>query len=374
MRGFHLGKILGISVDIDWSWLLIFALVVYTLAVGYFPFFYPGFTPTTNWTLGVVAAILLFASVLAHELSHSVVARRNGIEIKGITLFLFGGAAQTRSEPKTAWVEFKMAIAGPLSSLVIAGLFWLLNCGGIAAGWPLPVIATFGYLALINVVLAVFNMVPGFPLDGGRVLRSIIWGVTDNLRKATRWASYVGQGFGYFLIAFGFLNVFSGNFIGGLWLVFIGWFLVGAAKQSYEQLLLQQALSGVEVRNVMTPDVPIIAPEMSIEEFVNDYLLRQDYQAYPVATGDERLIGVIGVEEVRSVPREQWNTTPVRSVVKSVENERTVEPDDDAWQALMQLAELNARRLLVMEGDRVEGVVTRENLFHLVRMKTQLEV
>jgi Zn-dependent protease/CBS domain-containing protein len=373
MRGFTLGKILGFQIDIDWSWLLIFALIVYTLSVGFFPSAYPQFTASTNWILGVVAALLLFASVLAHELTHSVVARRNGIEMKGITLFLFGGAAQTKGEPKTAWVEFKMAIVGPISSLIIAAVFLGLQNLSAAVGWPTPVTAVFGYLWFINLILAVFNMVPGFPLDGGRVLRSAIWGATGNLRKATRWASYVGQGFGYLLMASGFFFVFGGAFVGGIWFILIGWFLAGAARQSYEQLLLQQALSGVDVREVMTGEVPVVAPEMSVEEFVNEHLLRQDYQAYPVSQ-DHRLLGIIGVEDVRAVPRERWNTTSVEHILRPVEDERTVEPGDDAWKAFMQLAELDAKRLLVMEGDRLEGVVTRENLFHLVRMKTQLEV
>ena len=216
-------------------------------------------------------------------------------------------------------------------------------------------------------------MVPGFPLDGGRVLRSVLWGATNDLRKSTRWAAGIGQGFGYFLMAFGLIQMFSGSFIGGVWMLFIGWFLVGAARQSYEQLLLQQALSGVEVRNVMTSEVPAVSPQTSVQDFINDYLMRQDYQVYPVASGD-RLIGVVGTEQVREVPREQWAGTTVGEIAKAIDEECRVEPNEDAWQALMQLAEPDSRRLLVMEGDRIEGIVTRENLFHLVRMKMQLGI
>jgi len=371
MRGFHLGKVLGFRIDVDWSWLLVFVLVVYSLAEGFFLRFH--FDIVTTWVVAFVSAILLFASVLAHELTHSIVARQNGIDIKGITLFIFGGVSQTKSEPQTPWVEFKMAIAGPAMSFGIAVFFWGLSRVGLTYAWPQPAVAIFGYVGFINVLLGAFNLVPGFPLDGGRVLRSAIWWATNDLRRSTQLASSVGQGFGYLLMAIGFFRLVQADVIGGLWMIFIGWFLSGAARQSYEQLVLREALSGVPVRSVMTADVPSVPAQMSVQDFVHDYLLRQDFQAYPVVS-DDHLVGIVDVEQVRGLPREVWPVVPVERIARPVEEERTVSPSDDAWQALMQLAELDARRLIVTENGHVEGMVTRENLFHLVRIKAELGV
>lgn len=371
--GFSLGKVLGFQIDVDWSWLFIFGLVVYSLAAGYFPHFYPQFDVATNWIVGVIAAVLLFASVLAHELSHSVVARHYDIDIKGITLFIFGGVSQTKQEPNSAGVEFKMAIAGPLMSVAIAAVFYALGFIGSRTGLMEPIVAVFGYLAFINLALAIFNLIPGFPLDGGRVLRSAIWGGTGDLIQSTRYASYVGQGFGYLLMAFGFWQILAGGFIGGLWMVFIGWFLAGAARSSYEQVLLRRALQGIAVREVMTRDVPVVDPQTSLDTFVHDYLLRTDYRYFPVTDGD-RVKGMVGIEDVREVPREEWHNVTVDQVAKPVEDECKLSMNDDAWQALAQLAEMDARRLLVMDDDHLEGMVTRDNLFHLVRMRTELGV
>jgi len=371
--GFSLGRVLGFKIDVDWSWLFIFGLVVYSLAVGYFPHFYPQFGVTTNWIVGVIAALLLFASVLAHELSHSVVARRYGIDVKGITLFIFGGVAQTKQEPKTPKVEFWMAIAGPLMSFAIAAVFYLFGSFGVQTGLPEPLIAIFGYLAFINLVLGIFNLVPGFPLDGGRVLRSLIWGATGNLVKSTRYASYAGQGFGFLLIAFGFWQILVGAFIGGLWMIFIGWFLSGAARSSYEQILLRRSLEGIQVKQVMTKDVPVVTPDTTLDTFVHDYLLQTDYRYFPVTDGD-RVRGMVGIEEVRQIPREDWAYVTVDRIVQPVEDECRIKEEDDAWQALTQLSEMDARRLLVMDDDHLEGMVTRENLFHLVKVRTELGV
>jgi Zn-dependent protease len=240
MRSVRLGRILGFEINIDWSWLLIFSLVVYTLARGYFPSLRQNFNVPTNWMLGVVAAILLFASVLIHELSHSIVARMHGIGVRGITLFIFGGVSQTAEEPRSPSEEFWMSIVGPLTSLALAAVFGLAELIGIKAHWPVATVALVGYLAMINLFLGLFNLVPGFPLDGGRVLRSVLWGATNDINKATRWASYSGQGFGYLVMSFGFFNILTlGATIGGFWLIFIGWFLSDAARSSYEQLIVR---------------------------------------------------------------------------------------------------------------------------------------
>ncbi len=373
MGGIRLGKILGFEISIDWSWLFIFFLVVYTLANGYFPRLYPGFDIATNWLVGVVAALLLFASVLIHELSHSLVARSHGTPVRGIPLFLFGGVSQTADEPKSAREEFWMSIVGPATSVGLGLVFYMVGGIGVILGWPAPFVAISGYLSLINFLLGAFNLAHGFPLDGGRVLRSAIWAATGDLTKATRYASYSGQFFGYLLMAFGFAEIMIGGLIGGLWLIFIGWFLTGAARTSYQQVLMRQALSGVRVEQVMTTDVPVIPAEMSVRSFVDDHLLRHEYSCYPV-TSNGSVIGVIGTEEVRSVPSSEWDITPVSRIAHSVDAAYEVSADDDAWNALAKLANGNVCRLLVMEDDQLKGTVGRDAVFRLVQTKMQLGV
>lgn len=371
MGGIRVGRILGFEINIDWSWLLIFFLVVYTLANGYFPRAYPQFNIATNWAVGVLAALLLFTSVLIHELSHSVVARRYGARVKGITLFLFGGVSQTADEPRSPTEEFWMAIVGPLTSFVLALVFYLAGGIGALAAWPAPVVAVLGYLALINFLLGAFNLVPGFPLDGGRVLRSILWGATGNLARATRWASSAGIAVAYAFMAVGFLDILLGAFLGGLWLVFIGWFLAGAARASYQQLQVRQALSGVPVEQVMTAEVPVIPADMTVRSFVDDQLLRREETCYPVTSGGE-VIGVVGVEEVRKIPSQEWDRVRLGDIVHSIDGVYKIRADDDAWDALNRLTSEDVCRLIVMEDDNVKGTVGRESVFRLVQTKLRL--
>lgn len=352
MGGFRIGRVLGIEISIDWSWLFIFFLVVYSLAAGYFPRFYPELGVGTSWLMGIAAALLLFASVLFHELAHSIVARSHGNEVKGIMLFLLGGVAQTSDEPKTAREEFWMAVAGPVSSFALALLFYILGGVGRAAGWPVSVVAILGYLGFINLALGVFNLLPGYPLDGGRVLRSIIWDVSNDLNKATRYASFAGQAFGYALMGIGFVSILHGALMDGLWLIFIGWFLSGTARASYQQLQIRQALSGVRVEQVMTTDVPVIPASMSVREFVDEKLLRHDYACYPVVEGDQ-LIGMIGAEEVRTVPSDLWSVTPVGKIAHRADDALTISKDDDAWEALTRLYSHNVPRLIVVDDNGI---------------------
>ncbi|MCE5313955.1 MAG: site-2 protease family protein [Armatimonadota bacterium] len=371
MGQIKIGRVLGFEISIDWSWLLIFFLVVYTLASGYFPRFYPELNVATNWGMGVLAALLLFASVLVHELSHSVVSRRYGTEVSGITLFLFGGVSQMTDEPKSAREEFWMAIVGPVMSFALAGLFYVLGGIGEATRWPVPIVAVLGYLAFINLLLGVFNLVPGFPLDGGRVLRSMIWGATNDLARATQWASYSGQGFGYAMMAFGFFMILGGNLIGGLWLIFIGWFLTGAARQSYEQLLMRQALSGVRIDQVMTTDVPEVSAGLSVRQFVDEQLLRHEFSCYPVME-DDHVVGVVGAEEVRTISSDQWERATVGNIMHRIDGAYKVTADDDAWVALTKLAPGNVCRLMVVEDEHLKGTVGRESVFRLIQTKLKL--
>jgi len=378
MRGFSLGKIAGFQISIDWSWLIIFVLVTWSLAATYFPRTAPHLGAAAYWAMGVIAAILFFAAVVAHELMHSVVAKRYGIDIKGITLFIFGGMSQTAEEPQTPGVEFAMAIVGPAASLAISGVFYAVTYAATAAHWPAAVVAVVSYIAWINLVLGAFNLVPGFPLDGGRVLRSILWSSTKNLEAATRYASYVGQGFGYLLMAFGFYALVQGAAVGrlpisGIWLGFIGWFLAGMARTGYEQVLLRQALSGVAVERVMTVDVPTVAPDVTVDDFVRDYLMRHEYACYPVLE-DDSVKGIVSIDEVRSVPQDQWARTTVAEISQPVEDSLRISKDADAWDALLKLATDDTRRLLVMHDSSLDGTVSQENILRLVRTKMRLGI
>jgi len=371
MKGIKIGKVLGFEISIDWSWLLIFLLVTFSLARGYFPRLYPSFSAAMDWWLGVLASLLLFVAVVIHELSHSVIARRYGTEVKGITLFVFGGVSQTSDEPKSPTEEFWMALVGPLASIVLAGFFYGLRIAGLGFLWPLPLIALLTYLAWVNFVLGIFNLIPGFPLDGGRVLRSIIWAVTNNLKKATLWASYVGQGFGYLLIAGGLFIFFSGTIISGLWAIFVGWFLAGTARSSYQQLMVREALSGVPVNRVMTTDVAPIPADMSVRQFVDEFLLRHDYACYPVVNGDD-VMGVIGAEEVRTIRANMWEATSVGSIAHRIDSAYKISPEDDAWNALIKLASEEVCRLVVMENNHLKGTVGRDSLYRLVNAKLHI--
>jgi Zn-dependent protease/CBS domain-containing protein len=373
MRGFRVGSVAGFEISIDWSWLIILFLVIYSLGAFVFPTSHPGLSTAVNWTISVIAAFLLFVSVLVHELMHSVVARRFGIDIKGITLFIFGGVSQTKEEPESPKVEFWMAIAGPLTSFAIGIVFYLLTLVGQSAIWPVAVLAITSYIGWINVVLAIFNMVPGFPLDGGRVLRSAIWSATRSLERSTRYASYIGQGFGYMLMGFGFFNIVAGGAIGGIWLIFIGWFLAGAARQSYEQVVLKEALSGVEVERVMTEDVPTVPSTTAIDDFVRDFLMRYQYSTYPVVD-DAEVRGTVGIEQVQEIPRERWASMSVADITQPVDEEGSVSKDDDAWDALMKLSTEDKRRLLVMHDHQLDGTVSQESILRIVRTRMQLGV
>lgn len=367
----RIGRILGIPISIDISWLVIFALIVYTLAVGYFPRVIPQLSPAMDWLGGVIAALLLFGSVLLHELMHSYVAVKNGMHVGGIILFIFGGVSRLLEEPRTPEIEFKMALAGPATSIILGVILWVAARLGGSHAFGLLGVAIISYLGLINIVLGVFNLIPGFPLDGGRVFRAILWGSLNNLDRATRIASQVGQGFGYLFITGGFVIMLFGEFLSGLWLVFIGWFLNNAAQQSYQQLQLRKSLSGVDVQRVMTTDYPHVDPNTTLQDFAHDYLLKYDYLAYPV-TENDNLIGIVTAAEVRDVPKEDWERTTVREVAKPPEEERIIDENDDAFDALMHMAEGNISRLLVMHDGKLKGIVTQDSILNLVRTKLRL--
>jgi Zn-dependent protease/predicted transcriptional regulator len=365
----RLGKILGVEVNIDPSWLVIFALITFTLGGSYFPQRFPGWPPELHWLIGLVASILFFGSVLAHELTHSLVAIRQGERVRNITLFIFGGVAQITEEPDRPAKEFTMAIAGPLSSLLIAVLFgiWWLLFRTISQ----PLAALGGYLAMINAILAVFNLIPGFPLDGGRVLRAIIWGLTGNLKKATRAASLTGQGVAFLLILLGLRQVFGGLFVNGLWLIFIGWFLHSAAVRGYHQVVVREMLRGLRAEDLMTRDFETVSGALSLQDLVDDHILGRHQHTFVVAD-EGQLEGVIALGDIKKVPREQWTLTTVRQTMTPREQLEIISPGDDGYVVLQRLSGKDVRLLPVVENERVIGILHRSHI--LRRLKTRMEL
>jgi Zn-dependent protease/CBS domain-containing protein len=377
-RGFRLARVAGIDVYLDWSLLIIFTLVTVNLGAGVFPAWHPDWSAATHWLTALGAAVLFFASVLTHELSHALVGRTHGIEVPRITLFVFGGVAQMREEPRTWRAELWMAIVGPLTSFAIGAVCLALV---VAMGAPLEldaddptrVFAMLGpfetlllWLGPVNTMLAIFNLVPGFPLDGGRVLRAALWGATGDLRRATRWASRTGRFFAWLLIAAGVsmlfgltVPVFGSGAIGGLWLTLIGWFLNNAATTSYRQLVVRDALEGVPVAKLMLADVLTVAPDLSVEQLVDDYLLRSDQRAYPVVDG-QRLVGMVCLQDVRKVPRREWPAARVRNIMTT--KITTVGPSEPASEALSALSQQHVNQLPVVETGRLRGLIRREDL------------
>jgi Zn-dependent protease/CBS domain-containing protein len=371
-RAFRIGRVFNIDIEIDYTWFIVFVIVAALLATGWFAKYLPHVTVGLRWIVGFIAAILFFVSVLLHELSHSVVAIRSGMKISGITLFLFGGVSKMTDEPKSAGVEFRMAIAGPAMSILLALVF--LGLARVTRAGPGgEVLGTvFAWLGWMNGMLAVFNLLPGFPLDGGRVLRAGIWGVTHDLTDATRVASAFGQGLGFLLIVAGVI-LFIGRDLGGLWLAFIGWFLVQAAQQSYRQLVLRQALLGVPVSSVMTAQVEWVPAEATLEQVVHDHVMVHNHPAFPVLESS-RLLGLLSLSDIRHVPRERWPFVTAREAVPALTELQTVSPSADAWEALLKMTSGHAGRLLVTEDGALRGIITRTDVMHLIRRRMELGV
>jgi Zn-dependent protease/CBS domain-containing protein len=371
-RRIKLFKLFGFEVRIDLSWLIIAALVTWSLADGLFPYLYPGLDTETYWIMGLVGALGLFVSIVAHEFCHSLVARKFGMPMKGITLFIFGGVAEMGDEPPTAKAEFLMAIVGPLSSIAIGVIFYLIHLYGNSASWNTPVNGVIYYIAYINGILAVFNLVPAFPLDGGRVLRSILWGVKGNMRWATRVSSAIGSAFGVGLIILGVFEFIRGNLIGGVWMFLIGLFLRSAAQMSYQQLLVRKALEGETVRRFMNTNPVSVQDSLTVEQLVEEYIYKYHYKMFPVMSGD-KLVGCITTRQVKEIPREKWSSETIREAASPCSLENTVPPQTDAVKALAMMNQSGVSRLLVVEHDHLVGVVTLKDLLDFFSLKVELE-
>jgi Zn-dependent protease/CBS domain-containing protein len=371
-KGFKLFKILGIQISIDYTWFIVFVFFAWTLAYGYYPYMNPGLERPVYIAMGVFSSLALFACVLIHELSHSYTSNRLGLEVRRITLFIFGGVAELSREPDKATDELKVAIAGPIASMVLAALFWALAKLFTDAAYPVPH-AVLSYLALLNIVLVIFNMIPGFPLDGGRVLRSIWWWRTGDIDQATRVTSQIGKGFAMVLIILGFMRMITGNLIGGLWSVLIGVFLQQAAESGYQQVAIKQALTGMKVRDVMTTGVVSISDTLSIAVAVDKFFLAEHFVSFPVTSAlkDGAVVGLLTLNSVRSVARDEWETTSVRAAMHTLEPGDILHPDDDAGDVLEKMTGDNLGRFPVLEGGALAGIVTRQDIMKVMQFKQE---
>jgi Zn-dependent protease/predicted transcriptional regulator len=371
-RKIPLFSLMGFKVSIDVTWIFLAALVTWSLAAGLFPYYFRGLSSATYWWMGIIGALGLFASIVFHEFCHSLVARRYNMPMRGITLFIFGGVAEMEDEPRNPGAEFFMAIAGPVSSFVLAAVLYGVSLAGRSAAWPVPVNAVVGYLSWLNLVLALFNMIPAFPLDGGRVLRSILWRVKGDARWATRVASGFGSGFGMFLVVVGIIYFIGGAFIQGVWYFLIGLFIRNASESSYKQILIRNALGGEEIDRFMKSYPVTVPTSLTIDQLVNDYFYRYHYKMFPVSEGDG-LLGCVTPQQVKEVPKEEWKNHTVKEVLSPCSGENTIAPHTDAMQALSLMNRTGNSRLLVVEGGRLLGIITLKDMLKFLSLKVDLE-
>ncbi|HUV72059.1 MAG TPA: site-2 protease family protein [Clostridia bacterium] len=387
--GFRIGRIFGIEIDINWSWIFIFLLVTFDLAVGVFPALHPEWSPLLNWGLGIAASLLFFSSVLAHEIAHSLVARSRGLPVDRIVLFIFGGVSNIEREPASAGTEFLMAIVGPLTSIVLGVFFLFLGVasaggfqaillapGEILAGLS-PLSTLLLWLGPINILLGLFNLLPGFPLDGGRVFRSIIWAITNDLKRATRYASWVGQGFGWLFVAIGIAMVFGiavpffgASLIGGFWLIFIGWFLASIASQGYEQVVIEDVLKDVSVSQIMRTRYPSVSPQISVNQLVNEHIMGTEERTFPVMEG-KQLLGIVSLDDVRKVTRDRWQEVKVEEIMTSRDELKVVGPKDGAVEALRIIAAEDINQLPVVEDSRLIGIISRRDIILWLQLRSE---
>jgi Zn-dependent protease/predicted transcriptional regulator len=389
-HGIQVGRLFGIRIALDWSLLVIFLLVVFNLAAGLFPSWHPDWSPGMMWGAALVAAVLFFLSVLVHELAHALVAKAYAIPVRRITLFLFGGVADIEEEPASPKVEALMAVVGPLVSIGLGFGFSLLGgmLAGVSAGATAdpelvlqqmgPLASLLAWLGSVNVIIGLFNLIPAFPLDGGRVLHAILWGATGDLAKSTRWSSRLGQAFGWLLVvtgiamAFGVRAPFFGTGLaGGLWLAFIGWFLSSAAAMSYRQHVVKGVLQDVPIARLMRRELPpALEANQPISALV-DEIMRTGRQEFMVVA-DGHPIGLIRARDVRRIDRTVWDSTPLRDAATPVEKLPTVAPNEDGYTVLRRMARSDDGDLaIVVEGGAVMGIVTHDDILRWIELQTE---
>jgi Zn-dependent protease/predicted transcriptional regulator len=370
-RGISLFKVAGIQINIDYSWFIIFGLVLFALSAGYLPRAFPGQPAQTYWVAGLFATLLFFASVTLHELAHSLVAIRQGIDIPEITLFIFGGVSRLSQEPTDPKTEFRIAVVGPLTSFALAAVFGAFRLA-LQGFEPSLIVVVIGYLAWINLALGVFNLIPGFPLDGGRLLRAFLWWKTGSLTRATKVAADFGKGFAVAIMILGGLQIFAGALVNGLWFIFIGMFLRGMSVQGYEELVIRKSLEGVHVEEVMVREVVSVPPDLTITQLIHDYFLHYAFRGFPVVENG-RVLGVVSVAAVRQLPREVYDNRQVTDIMTPLAEDLIIDAQASLADALVKMSRKEQDRLLVLKGDRLAGLVTKTGLLRFVQIKQVLE-
>lgn len=363
-----IGKLFGIEIRLDYSWFVIFVLVTWSLSAGHFPMY--RWPALTSWAVGIVASLFFFASILAHELGHSFVAIRRNVPVRSITLFIFGGIAQIGKEPSHPLDEFLIAIAGPVVSALL-GLFYLAVPALIFADPNTPIAALGIWLGTINLTLAVFNLIPGFPLDGGRILRSIVWGLTGKFKRATQIASGAGQFVAYGFIFLGIWLFFAGHVAEGLWIGFIGWFLNNAAIANYQQVTLQEQLVGIKARDAMLTDCPRVRRDLTLYELVHDYLLKDATRCFPVVE-DGHAYGIVTLRHVKAYPPEQWRFITVAQAMTPLESTKKIDAGMDISELIKFMTDENVNEAPVVENGRLVGMISRDRLLHFVAVRAEL--
>jgi Zn-dependent protease len=365
-RTLSLGRIIGIPIELDYSWFLIFALLTWSFAVSYYPAEFTDWSTALYWFTGAATAIMLFVSVLIHELGHSVIALGYKIPIRSITLFIFGGVAQIESEPPKASAEFWIAIAGPVTSTLLALFFFLFQP---LLNQSTPLYGLVKYLASINLLLALFNLIPGFPLDGGRVFRAFVWWITRSLRKATLVAANLGRFIAFLFIFVGFWQMFSGNFGNGLWIAFIGWFLESASSAQLRQQVIHEALKGHTVGDAMSRSFAEIASNVSLQQLIHDHILLTGQRTF-IVKSDGKVVGLLTLHQIKQVPRTEWSTTQVADIMIPDTGIKKVRPDAELWECFSMMNRDGVNQLPVMENGHILGMLSREdviNFFHTLQ-------
>ncbi|MBI4258296.1 MAG: site-2 protease family protein [Thaumarchaeota archaeon] len=363
-----IGRIADIKIRVHYTWFIIFLLITWSVGYGLMPMEYPGLGQITYLMIGVLSSLLLFASILLHELAHSLVAKASQLKIEHITLFIFGGVAEMKEEPPRPALELKMAAAGPLTSIVlaiVAALAWQMS---ILLDAPPIIRAPLGYASLVNAVVAAFNLIPAFPLDGGRIFRAVLWMRSEDRLAATRTASKVGVGFGYLLMFTGIFIVFTSNFISGFWLLIIGWFLLGGARAGLGETVFGEALEGLTVSALMTPRVDAVSPDNTAEELTAEFL-RLKHNGFPAMSGDD-LVGCVTIGDLKKVPRGSWGMVKVKEIMTPREKLVTIGPESSAIEAFRLMSKNQLGRVFVLDGGKLVGIVTRSDVMRFVEVKT----
>ncbi|MDO5577476.1 MAG: site-2 protease family protein [Fibrobacter sp.] len=371
-KSIRLFKLAGFRVSIDLSWFILFFIISWSLASAVFPHFIPNLTTAAYWIMGIAGALGLFASIVFHELSHSLVARKFGLPMRGITLFVFGGVAEMSDEPPSPKAEFFMAIAGPIASVILGFALFGITLLGQAQEWNRPFILVTNYLGSLNIVLAIFNLIPAFPLDGGRILRSILWHFQKDLNRATRISSTIGSFFGIALIFVGFFSLFTGAFISGLWWIFIGFFIRNAAQASYQSVLVKKYLEGESIQKFMNPHMVTVPSNTPVDMFVENYLYHYHYIMFPVVR--DHKVSCITTQEIKTLPREKWSSLSVGELARNCSSDNTVSIDNDAMQVLMTMNKTGKNNFMVIDHEsNLVGIVTLKDLIKHLSLKMELK-